>query len=137
MRLGEVAQRTGCEIETIRFYEKESLLAAPVRSTSGYRRYQASHVEQLLFIRHCRILGMGLVQVRGLLAFRAHPTRDCGGGKELLDQQINRIQQQMATLQSLEQQLIALRRQCGDPQQADDCRILKNLGETQSCGDHE
>ena len=72
-----------------------------------------------------------------LLAFRAHPTRDCGGGKELLDRQINRIQQQMATLQSLEQQLIALRRQCGDPQQADDCRILKNLGETQSCGDHE
>lgn len=75
--------------------------------------------------------------IQQLLEFRADPTRDCGAVNALLDQQIERIQEQMASLRMLEQQLIGLRQQCGDHQQARDCGILKNLSEPQTGGEKD
>jgi len=37
IRIGELAQRTGCEVVTIRYYEKEGLLPEPARSSGNYR----------------------------------------------------------------------------------------------------
>lgn len=39
IRIGELAQRTGCEVVTIRYYEKEGLLPEPARSSGNYRLY--------------------------------------------------------------------------------------------------
>ena len=60
IRIGELAQRTGCEVVTVRFYEKEGLLPAPARSSGNYRLYSEAHIERLQFIRHCRSLDMSL-----------------------------------------------------------------------------
>ena len=50
MRIGQLAQLTGADIQTIRFYERQGLLASPNRQANGYRAYEADHVEKLLFI---------------------------------------------------------------------------------------
>ena len=56
MTIGELARRTGCGIETIRYYEHEGLLPKPGRTSGNFRRYGQEHAELLSFIRHCRSL---------------------------------------------------------------------------------
>jgi DNA-binding transcriptional MerR regulator len=41
MRIGELAQRAECDVQTVRFYEREGLLEEPRRESSGYRNYDA------------------------------------------------------------------------------------------------
>ena len=95
MRIGELEKQSGCDTETIRFYEREGLLSSPLRETNGYRNYTESHLVQLNFIRHCRSLGIGLPDVRILRSFQASPELACDGINELIEQQIARIHQQV------------------------------------------
>jgi Cd(II)/Pb(II)-responsive transcriptional regulator len=129
MRIGELAKRTNCDIETIRYYEKSGLLPEPMRTGSGYREYQAEHQERLQFIRHCRSLQIGLPEIRVLLDLKSNPSAGCQSVDELLEHHIARVQAQMATLKTLEQQLVSLRNQCREPHSVEECGILQNLNE--------
>ena len=66
--IGKVAEKTGCHIETIRYYEKERLLASPERSEGGHRLYTNALIERLVFIRRSRELGFSVLEIRGLLS---------------------------------------------------------------------
>jgi Cd(II)/Pb(II)-responsive transcriptional regulator len=132
MRIGELAKQTGCDVETVRYYERAGLLPEPLRSDAGYRLYQPEHLERLQFIRHCRSLHMGIPDIRVLLNFKAQPTIECQGVNDLLDHHIELIRVQMKKLQSLEQQLMTLRRQCEEPHLVKECGILQNLNDAAS-----
>ena len=54
---GKLATQTGCNIETIRYYEAIGLIPAPARTPSGYRNYDDEHVRRLNFIQHAKSLG--------------------------------------------------------------------------------
>ncbi len=141
MKIGELAKRGACSVETVRFYELEGLLEAPMRDASGYRRYTGSHLVQLNFIRHCRSLGMGLPDVRILRSLQAHPELACDEINHLIDSQIDRVHTQIAALRVLKQQLHALRDTCHANTNVGDCAILRNLeqaaeGESCSCHPH-
>ncbi|MBF0099063.1 MAG: Cd(II)/Pb(II)-responsive transcriptional regulator [Magnetococcales bacterium] len=129
MRIGELAKRTGCEVETVRYYEKEGLLTLPQRDGSGYRNYSPQQLEELQFIRHCRSLGMPLTEIRALLRFRYHPQWDCAGVNAIMDTQIARVEEQMRGLQSLLEQLHLLRKECIARQQTKECGIMRNLNQ--------
>ncbi|MEO5363248.1 MAG: Cd(II)/Pb(II)-responsive transcriptional regulator [Magnetococcus sp. DMHC-8] len=129
MRIGELARRTGCDVETVRYYEKEGLLSVPERDGSGYRRYVARHLEDLQFIRHCRSLGMKLVEIRMLLNLRYHPQQDCEQVNTLLDTQITRVQEQMVAMGTLLEQLHVLRAECAIRHRAGECGIMKTLNQ--------
>ena len=61
MKIGELARKAGCPVETIRYYEKKGLLQAPLRDIeNNYRCYNNTHLEKLLFIRSARDLGFSL-----------------------------------------------------------------------------
>lgn len=140
MRIGELAKQTGCDVETIRYYEKTGLLPEPGRSDAGYRLYQAEHQERLQFIRHCRSLQMGLSDIRVLLDFRTQPAAECQGVNDLLDHHIGLIQVRMEALKSLELQLVKLRHQCAEPNSVQECGILQNLNDAavnNECACHE
>lgn len=139
MRIGELAQRSDCEVETVRFYEREGLLDVPAREANGYRSYSEAHLVQLNFIRHCRSLGMGLPDVRTLRSFQAKPELACDEINQLIDRQIERIHQQVESLRLLEQQLHTLRDTCHANQKTSECGILRNLeqaAEGQGCSCH-
>lgn len=133
MKIGDLAKAGHCEVETIRYYEKEGLLPKPARTDSGYRVYQPRHLDQLLFIRHCRAFGMSLSVIRQLLTVRQQPEASCAAVNELLDEQLQLLEQQMLQLQQLQSGLITLRGQCQQVQSVRDCEILKNL--VQPCPD--
>lgn len=138
MRIGELAKYTGVDVETIRYYEKEGLLANPLRSSNGYRSYGKEHLEQLAFIRHCRALDIPLAEIQRLLSFVAHPQSDCGEIDQLIDGHLLKVRARLTSLQALEQQLVALRSRCETPHLAGECGILHELvaaahGESCAC----
>lgn len=127
MRIGELAQATGVEVETIRYYEKAGLLAGPARGSNGYRAYGAVHQDRLGFIRHCRALDISLDEIRALLRFKDAPQANCEEVNELLDQHIVHVAERISQLQGLEKQLRKLRAQCKKVRTAADCGILHEL----------
>ena len=88
IRIGDLAKRSGCEVVTIRYYEKEGLLPKPARSGGNFRLYGEAHIERLQFIRHCRSLDMTLSEIRALLGLRDNPMQDCGEVNTLLEAHI-------------------------------------------------
>lgn len=139
MRIGELAQRSDCDVETVRFYEREGLIEAPPREANGYRSYSDTHLVQLNFIRHCRSLGMGLPEVRILRSFQAKPELACDRINLLIDGQIARIHSQVESLRQLEQQLHTLRDTCHANQKTSECGIMRNLAqaaEGEGCSCH-
>jgi MerR family copper efflux transcriptional regulator len=67
MRTGELARNAGLNLQTIRFYERQGLLPKPERTASGYRSYQQSDLERVLFIRRNQELGFTLAEIKQLM----------------------------------------------------------------------
>jgi Cd(II)/Pb(II)-responsive transcriptional regulator len=127
MRIGELAAAAGVDVETIRYYERTGLLAAPARKPNGYRSYDERHRQHLTFIRHCRSLDVGLSDVRTLLELLDNPERSCAAADELVETQIERIRSRITALRALESQLVALRATCTSQRSGASCRILAEL----------
>ena len=127
MRIGELAESTGVDVETVRFYEKSGLLPPPARQPNGYRSYGKAHLARLAFIRHCRALDMPLPAVTRLLQFLERPASDCAGINVLVDEQIARVRARLKSMRALELQLTALRERCGESHPTTECGILHDL----------
>jgi Cd(II)/Pb(II)-responsive transcriptional regulator len=138
VRIGELASQAGCDVQTVRFYEREGLLDKPGRDVSGYRRYDERALTRVRFIRHCRSLDIPLPHVKNLLAFAARPDQSCGEVNELLDEHIGLVRQRIASLKTLEKQLVSLRKSC-DGDISHPCAILKSFmsaAQAESCACH-
>ena len=127
MQIGELARRTGTEIDTVRYYEKAGLMPVPPRQGNGYRAYGERHVECLAFIRHCRALDIPLNDIKRLLDFVAHPETNCGDINRLIDDQLTRVRERLSSMQALEGQLVTLRALCNENHAARECGILHEL----------
>ncbi len=127
MRIGELAKRADCPVETVRYYEKQGLLAAPRRSGANYRDYGAAHLERLAFIRRCRSLDMSLPEIRALLEAIARPGGDCAPVDGLLDEHIGHVAARIADLTALKRELDAIRAHCAGRRPASDCGIVNAM----------
>jgi DNA-binding transcriptional MerR regulator len=81
LRSGEVADRAGVNLQTLRYYERRGLLAEPHRSNGGHRLYPPDTVALLQVIKAAQRLGFTLDEVADLLdaGRRRHPTADLRG----------------------------------------------------------
>lgn len=127
MKIGQLAAQARCSTETIRFYEKKGLLAAPARSDSNYRHYGPAHLERLRFIRNCRSLDMTHDEIRALIQFMDSPLQDCEPVNDLLDEHIGHVELRLQELQRLRDELKALRRRCGSANAVGECGIIHGL----------
>jgi Cd(II)/Pb(II)-responsive transcriptional regulator len=128
LKIGELAKRAGCLVETIRYNEREGLLLKPARSEGNYRLYTNVHVERLQFIRHCRSLDMTLEEIRNLLRFRDAPDENCSEVDALLEEHIEHVNNRIKELRFLQKNLRRLRSQCEQARTTKDCGILQSLG---------
>jgi Cd(II)/Pb(II)-responsive transcriptional regulator len=131
-KIGELAKRSACLVETIRFYEKQGLLPHTIRSQGNFRLYGEIHAERLQFIRHCRALDMSLDEIRKLLLFRDAPEDNCVAVNALLDRHIDHVALRIKELQILESQLHTLRQLCQNTQAIKDCGILQSLAHAEN-----
>lgn len=128
MKIGQLSKHAGCKPETIRFYEHQRVLLPPRRTRSGYRDYDREHLEELMFVRHCRALGLTLEETRELLQLRRDPEQGCEEANRLLDRRLEQVGEQMRSLRGLAHLLKDLRARCGRPAHARECGILQSLG---------
>ncbi len=70
-QIGEVAERVGLSLRTVRYYEEVGLLAPLGRTEGGFRLYGQEHVDQLLLIKQMKPLGLSIEEMRTLLEARA------------------------------------------------------------------
>src|SRR5216110_1942924 len=63
MRVGEVAERAGVNVETLRYYERRGLLPEPQRGPSGHRRYDDETVRFLRAIKEAQAVGFTLAEI--------------------------------------------------------------------------
>lgn len=134
LKIGAVAAASGTPVETIRFYEREGLLAHAARTESNYRAYGADDVERLRFIRRCRSLDMALSEIRALLLIADRPAQSCDGVNGILDAHIEHVSARIGELKALEKALKLLREQCAQPQTVAACGIMRGLGESEDSG---
>jgi MerR family mercuric resistance operon transcriptional regulator len=126
LRIGEVAARSGCHIETIRYYERIGLLPRPSRSRSGYRAYAEADVTRLRFMVHCRELGFSLDEIRSLIALSEDPKLSCGRVDALARQHLEDIQSKQRALARLSREIKQLIDTCARGQRGT-CEILASL----------
>ena len=123
--IGELSQRTGCNIETIRFYEKQGLVPAPPRTEGGHRVYDGTHLRRLGFIRRSRDLGFTLDEIRALLRL-ADGHHTCAEVRSVAVEHLAGVRRKIADLQRLERTLSEVAGRCagGDVQ---DCPVIEAL----------
>ena len=67
MQIGDVAERTGLSLRTIRYYEEAGLAAPATRSSGGFRLYTAADCDRLRLVRQMKPLGFTLEEMREIL----------------------------------------------------------------------
>jgi MerR family mercuric resistance operon transcriptional regulator len=129
LTIGELAARSGCTPEAIRYYEREGVVPRPARAGSGrYRRYTDADVERFAFLRRARELGFSLAEVQALLAFSVgDPGRSCSDVDALARAHLRQVDAKLTQLTALRDALAGVIDQCRSGSAVADCRILGAL----------
>lgn len=125
-RIGEVSRRTGVNIETIRYYEREGLVPPPPRTRGGTRVYGDDHVKRLAFIRRARELGFVLAEIRSLLALVDQKDFTCDQVRDLTLAHADMVRSKIADLRKVERVLRDMAAQC-DQGAIPDCPVIEAL----------
>lgn len=125
--IGEISRQTGCNIETIRYYERIGLLPAPLRR-GRYRRYAPADVRRLSFVRRSRELGFSLDTIRTLLALAEGGSHSCAQARRMAEEQLGDVHAKLADLERMAIVLGDLVRACGDGD-AEGCPLLEALAD--------
>ncbi len=119
MKIGQVAQRAGVSVDTVRFYERRGVLPAAQRRPSGYREFTESTVERIRAARALQDMGMTLDEV--IDALHAHDTggASCESERWRLEAVVDRIDAKIAELVRAKQNTEAILADC----RAGRCRL--------------
>lgn len=127
LTIGKVAKEARLGIETIRFYEKEGLIAPPARTASNYRIYPQQIVHRLLFIKRAKSLGFSLKEIKDLLSLRQDPQATKAEVKLQTEGKIADIEQKIHDLTRIKDVLETLDECCDGQGSTHDCPILDAL----------
>jgi len=130
LRIGALAERTGTNAPTIRYYEDVGLLRPADRQASGQRTYGEADVKRLAFIRRCREFGFSIEQVRSLVALVQDRDRSCIDARDLAEEHLAVVRAKIVELKALERSILGFVVSCdsscaGGP--GPDCVILDDL----------
>ncbi len=132
MKIGEVASQSKVGIETIRYYEREGLLAEPQRKPSGYRQYDESVIARLQFIRRAKELGFTLAEIKELLGLWFEANTRCEHVRQRAGQKITDIEEKISSLQKMKRMLKKVICECESRASIDDCPLLEGIDNSSS-----
>jgi Cu(I)-responsive transcriptional regulator len=128
--IGELAQKTGTKVETIRYYERIGLLPSPARTGGNYRSYASAHLKRLSFIRRGRDLGFPLDEVRELLRLSDNREQSCADVDRIARVHLAEVERKLSDLKTLRAELRQLVDQCRHGTVAE-CGIIEALAPAQ------
>ncbi len=126
LTIGPLSKRTGCNIETIRYYERVGLLPAPGRSPGAYRLYGDRHLKRLTFIRRARALGFTIEEIRKLLKLADERKRPCTEVRVIAGAHLREVQAKIGDLRAMEHVLRETVAKCADGRRPD-CPLIEAL----------
>lgn len=124
--IGVLSRKTGCHIETIRYYERIGLLSKPPRTEGGHRLYDKEQLKRLVFIRRSRKLGFSLEEIRTLLKLVDGKRYTCEEVKIVTDRHLVDVSKKISDLRKLQNTLRAISSQCKG-EMVPDCPIIESL----------
>ncbi len=98
LRIGEIAERAGVSVDTIRHYERLGLLPKATRTAAGYRQFPASAVDRVRLVRHALRFGFSLRDVAGFLRVRAAGGTPCRDVRVAADRILAAVDRRIAEL---------------------------------------
>jgi MerR family copper efflux transcriptional regulator len=125
MTIGRLAKQAGVNIDTIRYYERNGLIPAPLRRASGYREYGAADAARLRFILRAKELGFSLSEIGELLSLSAD--RDVRGVKRRAEEHLAQVEQKIKELQRIRRGLKTLVDACPGHGDLERCPIVAAL----------
>lgn len=125
--IGQLASLTGCQVVTIRYYERVGMLPKPKRNGSGHRVYRRNHLDQLGFICKARELGFTQKAVRSLVSIMQQaPDQSCADVDAITLTHLAEIRQKISHLKQMEEKLEDGLQKCGHST-LDACCVLKAI----------
>lgn len=118
-----LAARTGCHLETIRYYEATGLLPPPPRAANGYRHYTPAHERRLRFILRARDLGFAMEDVRSLLDLTDRQIATCAEVKARAERHLADTRARIADLERMASILAETVAHCSGAE-APECPVL-------------
>ena len=123
---GEIADRTGVNVHTVRYYEERGLLPPVPRSAGGQRQFDEEHVAHIRFVKRAQRLGFTLEEIRELLSLRARP--DAGAEvREQTEAKIREVEAKIEDLRRIRRKLLELAEACDTHGASEDCLVLHAL----------
>ena len=113
MTIGRVANAARVSIDTIRFYERRGLIAAPRRNFSGYRNYSDEVLDRLRFIGDAKRLGFTLKEIKELLSEGVKSTNECGPVTRKAEAKLAEMNDEISRLLGLRRTLRKMVEACG------------------------
>lgn len=113
MKIGQVAQRAGVSVDTVRFYERRGVLPAADRRPSGYRVFSESTVDRIRTTKAMQDIGFTLDEVIDALHAHDAGAATCDSERWRLEAVVDRIDTRIADLQQARRHALKV---------LDDCR---------------
>ena len=134
IRTGQLAQRAGVNIQTVRYYERRGLLRPMGRSATGYRAFAPDAVAIVRFIKRAQQLGFTLVEVADLVRLRNGGGRQRALVRSLAQAKVNDIDGRIRELAAMRDALCELVHAC-ECEGPSRCAIIETLsGDPSSSG---
>ena len=135
--IGQVSQRLGIKIPTIRYYEGKGLVPEPKRSEGMQRRYDDRGLERLAFVKHARQLGFSLSAIRDLMTLERENADSCHQIDEIARENLSEVQIKIRLLKSLENELQRIVSGCKSSN-IGHCYVIESLQDHALCeANHE
>ena len=105
LKIGDLKQRTGVNVSTLRYYESLGLLQPALRSDSGYRYFNDNAVQRVLFIKKAQTLNFSLTEIQEIFNSHNRGTAVCSIVKDLIDRKISHLDTEIQKLLASKQRL--------------------------------
>lgn len=126
MKRGELAAISGCNAETIRYYEKIGLIPEPSRAANGYREYDEEHRERLNFVQRGRELGFTIDDLKSLLNLVDRNAVSCNEVEKMATKHLESVQNKIDHLKRMEATLAKTIGSCSK-EDVPECPLIESL----------
>ena len=133
LKIGDLKKQTGVSVGTIRYYEQLELLPAALRHDNGYRYFDQSAIQRVLFIKKAQTLNLSLTEIKEILNLHNRGRAVCSIVKELIDSKISQLDLEIQQLTESKKILESHRdrwsvHSTDIPSQESICTLIEELG---------
>lgn len=137
LQIGDVANRAGVNVQTLRYYERVGVLKPNIRRDSGYRIYDEDAIRKVLFIKKSQELGFSLDEIKELLLLKASKVSKCEEVQEKARQQLSLVEEKLNKLSLMKSLLTSFINRCENRELTVSCPLLASIEEIPMKGKEE